>query len=38
MAGRFRIARKRYIKEKDLKSNNRVIDKVVIQMSLLVFY
>jgi hypothetical protein len=38
MAGRFRIARKRCIREEDSKSNNRVIDKVVIQMSLLVLY
>jgi hypothetical protein len=38
MAGIFRIARKRCIREEDYKSNNRVIDKVVIQMSLLVFY
>jgi hypothetical protein len=29
---------KRCIREEDKKSNNRVIDKVVVQMSLLVFY
>jgi hypothetical protein len=35
MAGRFRIARKRCIREEDYESNNRLIDKVLVQMSLL---
>ena len=38
MAGRFRsIARKRCIRAEDKKSNNRVIDKLVVQLSLLSF-
>jgi hypothetical protein len=38
MAGKFRIARKRCIREEDYESNNRIIGKVLIQMSLLVIY
>jgi hypothetical protein len=38
MAGEFQIARKRCIREEEYKSNNGLIDKVLIQISLLVLY
>jgi hypothetical protein len=38
MAGRFLNRHKRCIREEDYKSNNRIIDKVLVQMSLLLLY
>jgi hypothetical protein len=38
VAGRFSKRHKRYIKEEDKKSNIQVMDKLLIQMSLLVLY
>jgi hypothetical protein len=38
VAGRFSKGHKRYIREEDNKSNKQVMDKLLIQMSLLVLY
>jgi hypothetical protein len=38
VAGRFSNRHKRYIREKDSKLNKQVMDKPLIQMSLLVLY
>jgi hypothetical protein len=38
VAGRFSKRHKRYIREEDNKSNKQVMDKLLIQMSLLVLY
>jgi hypothetical protein len=38
VAGRFSKRRKRYIREEDNKMNKKVMDKLLIQMSLLVLY
>jgi hypothetical protein len=38
MAGRFSNRHKRCIREEDQKSNNRVVDKLLVHMSLLVLY
>jgi hypothetical protein len=38
MAGRFSNCHKRCIKEEDYELNNRLIDKVLVQMSILLLY
>jgi hypothetical protein len=38
VAGRFSKLHKRYIREEDIKSNKQVMDKLLVQMSLLVLY